>query len=70
MNDAEQIRQTVTSVMEKFVKPLVEEQVDQMVLHHLKDIIATATDEATRAVARKLLELAVKDQLLAKGDAK
>lgn len=66
MNDVNQLQDIVTAVLDKYIQPIIHEQVDGMVCRHLDEIIATATDEATKAIARRLLELVVKDSL-AKG---
>lgn len=55
------IKQTIIEIMEKFVRPTINDRVDAMVRFHLEDIIKTAKEEATKSIAKKLLELVIED---------
>jgi hypothetical protein len=49
--------------LRSIIEEVVHVQIDRLVAHHLKHMIETAKDEATKAIAKRLLELVVKEQL-------
>lgn len=60
---AEIIKTQVLVYMEEFVRPVIRELVAMQIKGHLETIIESAKDEATRAIALKLLTLAIKETM-------